>query len=94
LLNRPRKPVDHQTVTWRRVLWAIRIAFATLFALVAVKLFVMGWGIPLEGGAILFTPMLFVVGFFSLWLAVGCLVPRALRGGASVGLLLGDFFSI
>jgi hypothetical protein len=78
---------------WRQALWAVRVTLAIAFALISVKLAVMAWAIPIEAGAILFTPILLMGALMSFWLALSCIFPSALRGGLGFWAGFGTFFS-
>ena len=64
----------------RAALWGIRIAVACALTGFGVYLLVRAWGIPLEGGSALFTPVAFVGALLCFGVAVAAVVPASMRG--------------
>jgi uncharacterized iron-regulated membrane protein len=62
----------------RAALWGIRIAFACALTGFGVYLLVKAWGIPLEGGSALFTPMAFAGALLCFGLAVASVIPASM----------------
>jgi len=62
-----------------RLLWSIRIAVACALTGFGIYLLVRAWGIPLEGGAALFTPMAFMGAMLCFGLAIAAVVPARVR---------------
>jgi hypothetical protein len=72
-------------MTWREVFYVLRGFIAALCFAAAAGLVWFALHIPLEGGAILLTPLAFFVALFTLFFGLLCVVPARQRSGLIKG---------